>query len=161
MYYVWPEEIARTQALIDGEAALELVMDDPTLANISYAKKARSKLRAIRQEKWDWGDRILIGALALLLGYLSLLVFASIMGARTLSDLRVIWRIWFVAAALVIAALSYLLIRAIIEGYYHKKNSEINDLVDNLNQAIEEAGGQSRSGSCSLDELQGILDSYL
>lgn len=148
---------------LDGQAMLKQITEEsPSATDISMAKYIRNRLLLVERAKWNWSDRFQCAILSVLGGALALVIIMAITarwGIDWWSTKKMICGA-VIIIVLLIAAI-YALIKRWQTSIYRRSNKEIDDLAQQLDEAIEAACGGPVDDGNGADQIQEILDSYL
>ena len=148
---------------LDGKAMLKQITEEsPSATDISMAKYIRNRLLLVERAKWNWSDRFQCAILSVLGGALALVIIMAITarwGIDWWSTKKMICGA-VIIIVLLIAAI-YALIKRWQTSIYRRSNKEIDDLAQQLDEAIEAACGGPVDDGNDADQIQEILDSYL
>ena len=148
---------------LDGQAMLKQITEEsPSATDISMAKYIRNRLLLVERAKWNWSDRFQCAILSVLGGALALVIIRAITarwGIDWWSTKKMICGA-VIIIVLLIAAI-YALIKRWQTSIYRRSNKEIDDLAQQLDEAIEAACGGPVDDGNGADQIQEILDSYL
>lgn len=148
---------------LDGKAMLKQITEEsPSATDISMAKYIRNRLLLVERAKWNWSDRFQCAILSVLGGALALVIIMAITarwGIDWWSTKKMICGA-VIIIVLLIAAI-YALIKRWQTSIYRRSNKEIDDLAQQLDEAIEAACGGPVDDGNGADQIQEILDSYL
>ena len=148
---------------LDGKAMLKQITEEsPSATDISMAKYIRNRLLLVERAKWNWSDRFQCAILSVLGGALALVIIMAITarwGIDWWSTKKMICGA-VIIIVLLIAAI-YALIKRWQTSIYRRSNKEIDDLAQQLDEAIEAACGGPVDDGNDADQSQEILDSYL
>lgn len=149
--------------ITDGKAILKLLQDgSPSAVEISMAKFMRNRLLLVNRAKWDWSDRSQCAIISVFGGALAWIIIMAITarwGIDWWSTKKMICGA-VIIIVLLIAAI-YALIKRWQTSIYRRSNKEIDDLAQQLDEAIEAACGGPVDDGNGADQIQEILDSYL
>ena len=148
---------------LDGKAMLKQITEEsPSATDISMAKYIQNRLLLVERAKWNWSDRFQCAILSVLGGALALVIIMAITarwGIDWWSTKKMICGA-VIIIVLLIAAI-YALIKRWQTSIYRRSNKEIDDLAQQLDEAIEAACGGPVDDGNGADQIQEILDSYL
>ena len=148
---------------LDGKAMLKQITEEsPSATDISMAKYIQNRLLLVERAKWNWSDRFQCAILSVLGGALALVIIMAITarwGIDWWSTKKMICGA-VIIIVLLIAAI-YALIKRWQTSIYRRSNKEIDDLAQQLDEAIEAACGGPVDDGNDADQIQEILDSYL